>query len=352
MDLFERIPENSSIFRDEVVLSFDYVPKLIPYREAQQRKIASCIKPLFYHRNGKNLMVFGQPGVGKTVACRHVLRELEEKTDKIIPIYINCWKRNTTFKILLEMCNQLNFAFVQNKRGDELFDIVKQIVNKKSAVIVLDEIDKLEDSNILYSILEDVYRKSVVLIANKKEWIDEVDARIGSRLMAESIEFKPYAEHEVYGILKERIKYAFQPSVWSEPAFRSIVRKTTELGDIRVGLFLMREAGNIAEDAHAKRISIEHVDEALQSLREFARRDEQLSKLDQLIVQKVRESPGINIGKLYETFMKDFTYKSFQRKIAALIKAGFFRAEKKVGGAGGSTTLLYPAATKSLNDFC
>jgi len=82
-------------------LDYNFIPKLIPFRELQQRQIASCIKPLLNNMNGRNAFIFGPTGVGKTLACKHLLNELEETTEDIIPIYVNCWQRNTTYKIML-----------------------------------------------------------------------------------------------------------------------------------------------------------------------------------------------------------------------------------------------------------
>ena len=108
MTLFkDMLKDDESLFKNSVALDFDYQPKLIPYREKEQFSIANCVKPLFSKRNGKNVFIVGRPGIGKTVACKHVLKELEEETDDIIPIYVNCWKKNTTYKVILELCNVL-----------------------------------------------------------------------------------------------------------------------------------------------------------------------------------------------------------------------------------------------------
>lgn len=132
MGLFKDIlGANESLFRNELALDYSFVPKLVPYREKEQHYIAGCIKPLFQQRNGRNLFIFGPPGVGKSVALRHVLGELEEQTDEIIPVYINCWQHNSSFKIFLELCNVIGYKFTLNKRSDELFVIAKQILNKK-----------------------------------------------------------------------------------------------------------------------------------------------------------------------------------------------------------------------------
>ena len=80
----DMLSSDESLFLDTVALDYDYVPKLIPHRENEQRYAATCMKPLFSKRNGKNLLIHGISGVGKTVACKHILQELEEQTDELI----------------------------------------------------------------------------------------------------------------------------------------------------------------------------------------------------------------------------------------------------------------------------
>ena len=156
MALFDDIlHSNETLFKNPIALDFDYVPKVIPFRENEQRIIVNNIKPLFYKRNGRNVFIYGTPGIGKTVAVKKVLEELEEKTDEIIPIYINCWQKNTTYKIFLEICNQLDYKFTHNKNSEELFDVIKKIINQKSAVFVLkfnskDLKDLASSSRLLY----------------------------------------------------------------------------------------------------------------------------------------------------------------------------------------------------------
>ena len=160
---------DETLFKNPVALDYDYLPKILPYREGEQRKIAACVKPLFNRRNGRNLIIFGKSGVGKTAACKHVLVELEEQTDEIVPIHVNCWQKNTSYKILTEMCEELGYRLTHNKKTDELLKVVVTMLNKSSAVLVFDEIDKVEDYDFLYNFLESLYRKSVVLITNHKE---------------------------------------------------------------------------------------------------------------------------------------------------------------------------------------
>ena len=90
MSMFnDMLKDSESLFLDDVPLNYDFLPKNITARESEQNKIKACIKPLVLKRNGKNLLLHGPPGIGKTVVVRHMFKILEEETDDILPIYIN-----------------------------------------------------------------------------------------------------------------------------------------------------------------------------------------------------------------------------------------------------------------------
>ncbi len=346
---------DESLFKNEDALNYDFLPKLLPYRETQQRYVVNCIKPLLSERDGKNVFIFGAPGIGKTTAMRHVLRELEEETDDVIPVYINCWQKNTTYKIILEVCDAVGYKLTHNKKTDELFRIAKGILNKKAVVFVFDEVDKLEDFDFLYMILEDIYKKTVILITNFKEWVDDLDERIKSRLMCDLLEFKPYNLTETRGILKQRADYAFVPGVLDDDASELIVKKTAELEDIRSGLHLLREAGNNAEARSSRKISLEDASEAVKKLDEFSiKSSNDLAGDERNILSMIKENSGKKIGNLYLVYKKkggSLVYKSFQRKIEKLRKSNFVSVEKKMGGEDGSTTIVNYKSVKKLTEF-
>ena len=344
-----------SLFRNHVALDYDYMPKVIPYRENEQRYIAMCIKPLFMERNGKNVIVHGPPGVGKTVAVRHLLQELEEETESIIPIYVNCWKKNTTFKIMQEICDMIGLKFIQNKKTDELYELMKRHINKKSTVFVFDEIDKVEDHDFLYNILEEIYRKTIILITNYSNWLNNLDNRIKSRLMPDSVHFRPYNLAETKGILKERVSYAFVPNVWEEEAFELIASKTYEIKDIRTGLYLLREAGNIAEDEASRKILVSHAKKALEKLDNFSiNKSEDLEEEAKFILGIIKENPQKKIGELYKIYQEkggNAVYKTFQRKIKKLEDGKFIKVKKIAGGKEGKTSIISPSQIKKLDEF-
>src|SRR3989338_170292 len=357
MALFKDIlHSDESLFKNELALDYSFLPKILPHREQQQRYIATCVKPLMDGKNGKNLFIYGAPGIGKTAAMRFVLNELEEETEDVVPIYINCWQKNTTFKIIVGICEQLGYKLTHNKRTEELFEIVKNMLNKKSAVFTFDEVDKLEDFDFLCSVLEEIYKKSVFLVTNYSDWLEDLDDRLKSRLMAEVLEFKPYSLAETKDVLMQRAEYAFAPGVFDNGAFELIVKKTAEAEDMRVGLHLLRESGNIAENKASRKITLEHAKEAVAKIGQFTiKSSADLTDDERSILDIVKKHSEKKIGELYNIYKEqggELVYKSFQRKIEKLEKNKFVSVKKTAGGPDGNTSIVkYATETKKLTEF-
>lgn len=350
---------DETIFKNAIALDYDYIPKLVPFRDIHQKHMASCIKPLFNDMSGRNLFIHGPPGVGKTVACRHVLKELEDEYEEIEPIYINCWEKNTSYKILVDLCEKLGYKLTHNKKTDELFKIIKDILNKKSVVFVFDEVDKVEDFDFLYSILEQIYKKSIFLITNYKEWLLDLDERIKSRLTAEMCEFKPYNLPETTAIMQQRISYAFVDNVVDPDAFEATVKKTYSMQDLRKGLYLLKEAGTLAEEKSQRKITLEHISTAIKKLEDFTVKDEDsLDKEAKFIFEIIKKNSNTKTGELYKIYKNnggESSQKTFSRKLNKLEEGRFIVMEKIKGGVEGNTSIIKLASTqpveKKLTEF-
>ncbi len=343
MGLFDNIlSEEESLIIDDTPLDFDYVPKIIKYREKEQFAVANCIKPLFNNRTGKNIIVHGPPGIGKSVAIKNVLNELEEETDEINVFYINCWKSNTSYKVLLQIADQYGYKFTQNKKTLELYNLLEKKLNSNKNVFVFDEIDKATELDFLYFILERIIKKSIILITNFKSWFINMDMRIKSRLIPELLEFKEYNLNEIKGILNERIYYAFRVDSWEKKAIGLVAKKTYELKDIRAGLFLLKESGLIAEQKALRKITTTEVELAVQKLNEFTQKKiETLDETTKKIFLFIKENNNKKIGELFNLFTQKqkISYKTFQRKINKLAEGNFIDLEKHTG-KGGNTTII------------
>lgn len=356
MALFkDMLHSDQTLFKNEAALDFEFVPKLMPYREQQQHYVAECIKPLLKGHGGRNLFVFGPPGIGKTAAIKWVFRDLENETDDVIPVYVNCWQKNTTYKVALEICEVIGYRLTQNKKTDELFKVIRDMLNKKAVVFCFDEADKLEDFDFLYTLLEDIYKRSIVLITNHKEWLAGIDQRIRSRLTPDLLEFRQYNLNETSGILKERVGYAFYDNVWTDEAFKLVAEKTFDAKDIRTGLYLLKQSGVAAEEKSSKKILLEHAKHAVEKLGDFSiKKSSDLEEDTRLILSIVKQHSGKKIGDLFNIYKEKNgknTYKTFQRKIESLEKNKFITVNKFSGGKEGSTSIISIRDEKKLTDF-
>ena len=341
----DMLGSQETLFKNPIALDYDFMPKTIDFRESEQRSVIAAIMPLMHARNGRNLFISGIPGIGKTLAVKAVLGEIEDETEEIVPVYVNCWNKNTSYKVMVGICEELGYPFTQNKKTEDLFKIIKERINQSAGVFVFDEIDKAEDLDFLYMILEEIYKSSVILITNHKEWAATLDVRIKSRLTPESLEFRAYTLDEVKAILSQRAGVAFYENVFPESLIAILAQKTYAARDIRTGLFLMREAATFAEQRGSKVVEREDVDAAIAKTEDFKSKGaDEIDEEHQEVLALIRQHDGERIGTLYENYQsegKSVSYKTFQRRIARLEKGRYIRVEHVPGGSEGKTSIIH-----------
>jgi cell division control protein 6 len=232
--------------------------------------------------------------------------------------------------------------------------VIKNIVNKKSAVFVFDEIDKVEDTEFLYTLVEEIFKKTIILITNHEDWVDELEPRVRSRVLPEKVAFRPYSAQETKEILKQRSEYAFVKGAWDAQAFALACEEASRFQDIRAGLYLLKEAGQHAEMSSSKKITSDHVKQALAKMDHFTIKDQgDLEDDAQRILEIIKAHDGSRIGDLYEKYKQTgatVTYKTFQRRIRKLADNRFIDT-KRVTGKDGNTTIIEIAKTKKLSEF-
>jgi len=355
MGVFDDVLASSeTIFSNAAALDPDFVPKLLPHRENQQKYVATCIKPLFSQRNGRNLIVKGTSGIGKTASVRRVLIDLEEETDKIKPIYLNCWTKNTTYKIITEISHQLGYKFTHNMSTDEINRKLAELFKQyEGLVFVFDEADKIDEDDFLYFLLEDTSKKTIILITSDFGWSLELDSRIVSRLMPDSITFDSYSAEETANILRERIKYAFYQDVWSEAAFSRLARHAAKFRDVRVGIMLLKSAGDAAENESSKQVLLAHAEQAIEHTDEIkVKASSELTEEEKQILNICQENTGSLLSDLYSMYKTgggDKSDRTFRRKLARLASRALVDIQPLASGQGNKVT--YRGFPKTLDEF-
>ncbi len=290
-DIFRRAKQGRALFKDKGVLSPDYIPPRLPFRENQIREIAAVLAPVLHGSRPSNLLVYGKTGTGKTAVVRYVLSRLKAEADRrVVVTYINTRLAGTEYKTLAELCRYVGveIPFTGISVPEEFERFCKAVKERGLHVIItLDEIDYLVKNfgdGTLYEMTRSSERLhpgdlTLIGISNDLNFKQDLDPRVLSSLSEEEIVFPPYTVEELLHILRERAQMAFIENAVSQSAINLCAAIAgSEHGDARRAVDLLRIAGEIAEreglnvvdDQCVKKASDkmerERVEEALRSL--------------------------------------------------------------------------------------
>ena len=268
---------DETLFRDPDVFEIDYIPEQFSHREGQIMELSHLIRPA--ERGGRplNSILRGLPGTGKTTSTRKIFADIEEMTTPIVPIHINCQFENTRYTVL----SQIYFTLTGlrpsgvGRSFNTLFSVIAKKANetKRVLLIALDDANYLlkerELNDLLYILLRshETYpgtRIGVIVIISDMdvELGRELDGRVMSVFSPTDVYFPPYSRGEVHQILEERVLQGFYPKVISNDVFEIVVDKTHSVGDMRVGLDLLKRSALNAERDAAREIEETHVHDA------------------------------------------------------------------------------------------
>jgi len=332
-NIFQEISGENEIFKDERVLMPEYLPEVLPHRENLIEEIAHALKGATKGGRVDNLLIIGTSGTGKTCSVRFVFRQLEEYSQKVLPIYVNCWEFNTRHSILNKIASALG-EFIPRRgiASDEITDKIVELLSKekKVPIVALDEMDRLfagfhDEEHILYDLTRasEIFsvRIGVIGIMNNGELLAKMDQRIRSSLAQKQLVFKQYSPLELKDILGERAKLAFYEDALSDEIIPLCAAKAAKNnGDARLAISLLWKSGKIAEKENAKRIDERHVREAFGELGTKNLDFEKLSQTERDIIKVLQERGELTSGELYKLLKNetDRTVRNYLKRLQAL----------------------------------
>jgi cell division control protein 6 len=279
--------EHSDIFLDEIVLDKGYSPTKISeilHRkkeiEAYMRHLAKALKNI----TPGNLFIYGKMGIGKTMVTKVLTAELEKEalsySVRVKAIYIHCKAVPTNVGVFKYINNCLGFetnnAKIKTANSfDAYFFKFCKLANefKGVVIIILDEVDKLKDTeilNLLSRVKESGFVENnvcVIGITNDIHFDEKLDARTKSILSETVIIFPPYDANQLRDILSQRAELAFKLGVVEETVIPLCsAYAAQEHGDARKALELLKISGHIAEERNDKKITEKHVKAALERI--------------------------------------------------------------------------------------
>jgi len=314
------------IFKNYNVLTIPYVPERredIIARDEQCEQMIRHLSVISRGRNPDNVMIYGRCGTGKSLLAKFFTKKMVEEKGHI-RVYVNCETHNTTYRILKKIADTVSGKQVIPKSGlplGECYDrLWEALRTEKYVVIILDEVDKLRDTNLLYCIPravenEDLDRMniSIIGITNSLKFKEErLDARILSSFGRKEIVFPAYDANQLREILNNRAKSAFFDGVLDSSVIPLCAALSVSggYGDAREAISLLRVAGEIAERQQSSMVKEEHV-RAAQAYVEHDRIAEVIEKLPSSLklvlyaITHLSESDSeINTGKVYDCYQR------------------------------------------------
>jgi len=335
----------SSVFKNESILSPDFLPSMLPFRETQVGRIAGNLESAVDGSRGQNTFVFGPPGIGKTATVRFVFRQFEDEYPSMKTIYVNCWDCNTSIAVMSRITNDLGMFVPRRGLGkDEIADKFREAVGKSrgGVVVCLDEVDQLinKEPGALYSLIRLSGQRQItlVMISNDPHVMSKLEDRVTSSLSAEEVEFKPYNIDEMKSILSERSKLAF--SAFESAAIMVAANHAIQKGgDVRVGLQCLQKAGRLAEKGGDPKLAARHLRDVVSVVKEAKPQIvmKKLSNHEKSILDIVNRKSSISFGDLFDAYKKSVDRPSSERMVQDYVKhlnqTKMIRlSEKKIGG--------------------
>ncbi|PIT84039.1 hypothetical protein COU37_05270 [Candidatus Micrarchaeota archaeon CG10_big_fil_rev_8_21_14_0_10_45_29] len=273
MTTFEDILSAPSVFENRNVLSPHFVPKELPFRDNEIKRVMVAVAPALAGERPRNLFIYGKTGTGKTCTVRRVMKEFEEQKTSAQNVYINCRMYNSRYRVVQRIAKQ--FIPELDKSGFGLSHFYEKLIEyiktgeQRRLLIIMDEVDMVKDlDELIYTITRmndelDVGSISIIGITNRLNFKDVLDPRSKSSLCETEMVFTPYTPTQLRAILEQRGKEGFKEGAVHESAVNlAAAIAAQETGDARYALKLLLKAGEFADERKISMVTDKEVEEA------------------------------------------------------------------------------------------
>jgi len=296
------------VIENRKVLTADYLPNKMVHRGSERKQIATNLKPILNDENPVNMLVYGNPGTGKTAMSRYVVNELKDHEPDLKYSYINCFKHSTKFDIFYNLLKDTGHEMIHRKGTptDELVDKLERTARNNKMVIVIDEVDQLTEDEVLYE-LSRFTKTGLIMIANQDTVFHNLDKRVRSRLSGrDEVRFKKYSEEELTDILLDRREYGLKNDSVSKKQLTKIAASSE--GDARRAINTLKLAAQKTEQKEKQKITLEEIKKAQPRAIE-QEKQKSIDKINQ------HQKELLNIIEEEETVASSELYKKYQEKI-------------------------------------
>ncbi len=372
MSKYAAYPRGKSVFKNYKALDFDFVPKELPHRDLQLKRLFTIFGPIVDSNVSQNAFITGPTGTGKTVLSKKFcmdFQDLARKGGKNVQfVLVNCRQRNTENSVMLRILTHFQPYFPD--RGfsiTEMMESLRKELEKEKAhlIVVLDEVDvllkKAKSSDIIYHFSrfneEGIETKKLLslILVSQKNVLDMLDSpSLSTFKRGNIVKLGKYSRDELMVIVEQRIELAFHTDAVDLGVNELISDIASEWGDARYAIELLEKSGMLADENKEQLVSPEHVRaakaETYSTITESKLAD--LDKNRKLILiaisrslkKKVYATTG-DAEKMYDLVCEEFDEKKlghtqFWKYLKELDDIGIIQAKKSSKGLVGTTTLI------------
>lgn len=357
-----------SIIKDQKKLSFDYVPKELPNRDEQIKKLFGLFKGVVSSNVSQNVFLHGNVGTGKTATAKRFCIDFKdwakEKGKNIEYVFVNCRRRKNNSSAMWKVVHHFDKGFPD--RGfsvGEMMEILKNKLkeNKTHLIVVLDEVDALiqkDGSELIYLLtrfneeeLSAEGNVSLILVSQKNAFELLEESALSSFKRSNRVRFPKYSSEELYEILGQRVDMALYTNAIEEEELKLVSDIAGKKGDARFGIELLEKAGLIAEMDGRDQIRSEDVRGAKAEVDPYVTesRLKNLNEQERIILltitRKLKEQAYSTTGdveELYKVICEEYGCKKlghtqFWKYLKSLSNDGLIETKTVSEGSGRTT---------------
>ncbi|ESP86803.1 Cdc6/Cdc18 family protein [Candidatus Halobonum tyrrellensis] len=375
----EPFSADDPIFSHESVLRDTYTPDDLVERDRELQEYQNALKPVIKGEDPKNIFLYGQTGVGKSIATEMILDRLDQDQQQydyldIKSLNILCKGLNSSYQVSVKLVNEFRPPGEKIPPTGYSPDAVLEMLwthltelDATHVLIVLDEIDSIGgNDDILYqlpransngNVPPEETKIGVIGISNDFTFRDNLDARVKDSLAEEEIHFPPYDAPQLENILRQRAKKAFEDDVLSNDVIPlTAAFSGQESGSARQALKLLYKAGDLARSRDETTVVEDHVREA-EPLVEAGKVEDELASLPTqshltlhavLRLSEEDELP-VKSNVIYQQYQQAAeaidadvkTDRTIRDRLSQLSLKGFLDVDERNKGSQGGSYYLY-----------